>query len=143
MQLDPPLVAQNRHVRAFAARNRLRFVRLEDGELVLPLGPRKRAASPTNNLGTHASFVGKDTWAVFLQTRHPGLIAMRLRPHGCRVLERDGELEARVHENNLLIALDAQGDALRPWRKRVVSDEQRKVMAERLATVRVRTPSSY
>jgi hypothetical protein len=124
MELDPNLVAQNRLVREFAEKNRLRFVRLPDGELVLPLGPRKRAASPTNHLGTHASFVGHDAWVIFLITREVSATAARLRPYGCRVLERDGELIARVHENNLLVVLDASGSPLRPWRKRTPSPEQ-------------------
>lgn len=126
----------NDHVRAFAASHRLRFTTLPDGELVLPLGPRKRAASPANLLGTHAWYAGNLTWRVFAQLAQPGRIAPLLRRHGARVLERNGELEASLHENNLLIALDRAGPAFRPWRKRTLSPENLAAARERLARVR-------
>lgn len=138
MELEPRLVAQNRHVRDFAAKNRLRFVRLPDGELVLPLGPRKRAASPTNHLGTHASYVGSGEWVVFALTNRPGLYAQTFRDHGAYVLELDGELSARLPEANLLPALDASPQSLRTWRRRVMSDAERQMRVESLAAINAR-----
>lgn len=133
--LDPNLVAQNRHVREFAEKNRLRFVRLPDGELVLPLGPRKRAASPSNRLGTHAWWSGKN-WLVFAQSPKAGALANALKAAGFLCLVRDGEIEAHLDRDDLLTALDASGPAFRPWRKRVISEEQRAVTSERLRRLR-------
>ena len=136
MELEPNLVAQNRHVRAFAEANRLRFVRLPDGELVLPLGPRKRSAAKLGNLGSQAWFCGGDSWCIFFQGERTGDVVKLAKSQGCLVRDLDGEIEVTLHEQSLMRLLDALGSRFRPWRKRLVIDEQRKAASERFAAMR-------
>ena len=126
------------HVLEFARANRLRHVRLSDGEAVLPIGPRKRAASPTNHLGAHAWHAGGTTWRILVTTAHHGPMSEALRPHVTGILTRDkGELEATCDEAHLIAALDAGGGLTKPWRRRVpVSEALRAQQAQRLATLR-------
>ena len=133
-----PATKHNRHVRAFAKANRLRTVTLADGEVVLPLGTRKRAGSPVNQLGTHAWFAGRGTWRVFFLTPKPGAYTRILRGAGCGVLERDGEIEATIPEAALVRALDQSGPPFRLWRKRTMPEAQRLAAVERLAALRKR-----
>lgn len=127
---------QNRHVREFAIANRLRFTTLPDGEVVLPLGPRKRSAAKLGNLGTQAWYAGDGRWCVFFAGERTGDIVKTLRSKGYAVRDLDGEIEIHLHESDLLDTLDAIGNRFRPWRKRLVSDEQRRAMSERFAAMR-------
>lgn len=113
-------MSSNKYTRAFAEANKLKVVRLTSGEDVLPIGPRKRAASKFNHLGSHAWYAGGTpaVWAVFVASPTAGGVGARLKAAGAtEVRYRDGEVEARVPETLLLSLLDTVGGLCRPHRR--------------------------
>jgi len=119
----------NRHVRRFAERNGLKTRMTEVGEQVVAIGPSKRNGA--------AWYAGRDEWAVYVETSKPGALCKRiLKAVEARVLVRNGELEARVKESDLLALLDVS-PLTRPRVKRTMklSSERREALRRQMETI--------
>lgn len=150
MTRPDPMQAANVHVRAFAKAHRLRVVVREDGEVSLPLGPRKAQTAHICRTGAvslsdhHASYgLRPGRWTLFVGPMTPrrlGAIVSRWRSLGLTPRVLDFEAWADVPEDRFLDVTDAHS-LTRLRRRRRVSPEIRSAATARLAALRAKPPA--
>jgi hypothetical protein len=145
-----PMPGFNRHVAEFAAAHRLRRETRDDGEVVLPLGPRRARPALLGvdrrpfPLDCHASFgLRRGLWTVFAgptSTRRLAGVVAAWRSLGLAPTALDFEAWVDVGEDALLRVLDAHR-LTRPRRRPALSEERRAELADQVARFRPRAPN--